>query len=1519
MQCRAAAGPGKISELEYGAHHPQHQTRNAPLDEDDCVDCAESAESNGISGKEEGGRAPLLEAVVQAAERNVVSFESPGHNKGAWAPTKLKEAFSSKVFEHDVSGFPWLSLSEGPVEEAQQLAATAFGADRTWFLVNGSTCGVQAAVMATCKPGDVLILPRNCHQSAVSAMVLSGARPKYVLPDYDSSWGIALGVPPHEIERALTESWEEGQTVGAVLIVSPTYHGVCSDISRIAEVCHAFGVPLLVDEAHGGHFNFHPAFPGTALESGADVAIQSTHKVLSAFTQAAMLHLNGDRVAAHRLHWSLQLLQTPRPSHLLLSSLDAARLEATRQTSAGVNAPFDSAFRLATRARAELKSLAGIKVLNLPGMDPLRVALDTTGVGLSGYEADETLVEESGVIAELPWQNGLVFAVGPGSREEDVNRMVDAFTSLAETAQKGGFRLEDRSGDGGASRGIFGEARMSPREAFFSESERVPASAAVGRICAELLCPYPPGIPVLTPGEVITTTAIELLVSTLDSGGTVTGGGDPSLQSIAVACNAPRGSSGADPASSPSDVENSEPLDQETSPLWEAVTQAAERSDAPFYFPGHKKGAGAPAELRDALGHAVFRHDLPEIPGLDNLASPEGPILDAQRLAAAAFGADRTWFLVNGAACGVQAAVMATCKPGDALILPESYSQSALPALVLSGAKPLYVASDAGPDWAPERGVRLEAVAGALEDARAAGETVGAVLLASPTSCGLCSDVTSIAGICHSHGVPLLVDESLGAHLRFHNALPLCALDSGADVVIHATYEGLSALAQAGMLHLKGDRVAAARVDRSLQTLQSSSPSYLLLSSLDLARAEAAQRNESGNNPGLEAALQLAAKLSLELRSLTGINVLEAPEIDPLRVVVETVGLRLSGYKVDEILRAEFGVNCAAAFATGAVFSVRVGSTVEDVNRLVRAFTLLSEAADGGPPLVRRSDVLKDLSVIETECLEQQEARAKSWKHRLPALAEPFESEWERFCGLSWLEQSEIGGRVEAAKREWERRRPEEEAENESEADQRENCVERGSNGSASVVDAIRKEANGTRTGTRSDGRRTRTDGTRTGKNGTETETDGSRTQPDGKWAVADGPGIKSNGSEESLPALLEELYVEGREEMRAWVDQASAALDESEAVRRMEIRAAFETYRKAISQEYEDPRSVAASAGAVLEEIAKSLGELPDEIEVQTLKSILCRKQIRVTQVLHAWREEGGVETESSHSAVNAEFSGAETEERGKEAETAGRKAQLENPFALTDAKRARAQSVASREKRRTSKPNFAELFNAAGKPSSRLEALEVAFERAKRGYLEAGSLVREALQLMEYGSGEIVSKGPFTGRQKEAFSRNESVAAALECASEDLLFIRCLGGYPLSRPRRAPPGGSARRPLEEALDLELRKASRVGRSAQEQLREVLEGLEQAAGPEEGAVSGDAEIRAAERNKCVLRHATSALDHLKRAFGDRTERKRTASWRGGTLDGHMVQEQIEEQSLEGKQATRNRMTPREAFFADIN
>ncbi|KAJ0969177.1 hypothetical protein J5N97_022054 [Dioscorea zingiberensis] len=486
-------------------------------------------------------RAPLLEALKSSAEKDVACFHFPGHNRGKASPRLMSQLIRPETFRHDLPELPELDdlfSPKGVILDAQKQAAELFGSLETWFLVGGTTCGVQASIMATCSPGETLVLARNSHISAISGLVLSGAIPKYIIPEYNSQWDIPGGITAFQVEKAIEELESDGKTAAAVLITSPTYHGICSNVSEIVKLCHSNRIPVIVDEAHGAHFRFHPEFPTTALEQGADLAVQSTHKVLSSLTQSSMLHMSGNLVDKDAVSRCLQTLQSSSPSYILLASLDAARA----QLSENPHGIFNKAMDLSLHAKNQIGRIPGISILNLPSftssfpaIDPLRLTLGVSQLQISGYAADDILDQKLDIYSELAGSQSITFAINLGTLQGDIQRLVSGMNHLSATFYQ---KNKQSCRDANNVRLPFDDITMklSPREAFFAKKRKVNIIESLGEVCGEMVCSYPPGIPVLIPGEVITEEVLSYLLDVKKMGAAISGAADHELNSIVV-CN----------------------------------------------------------------------------------------------------------------------------------------------------------------------------------------------------------------------------------------------------------------------------------------------------------------------------------------------------------------------------------------------------------------------------------------------------------------------------------------------------------------------------------------------------------------------------------------------------------------------------------------------------------------------------------------------------------------------------------------------------------------------------------------------------------------------------------------------------------------------------------------------------------------------------------------------------------------------------------------------------------------------
>src|SRR4051812_40816093 len=478
--------------------------------------------------------APYLDALVAHAFRGTGRFHVPGHKGGPGADPALRFALGDRALAldipQDIQGID-LGPSPTPYERAEALAAEAYGAERTWFLTNGATQGNHALALALAGPGTQVVAQRNSHASLVDGFVLSGGTPVFVNPEYDDELGMAHGVTPDALRAAL----EAHPAARAAFIVSPTYYGMAADVAGCAEVAHAADAALVVDQAWGPHFGFHPDLPPGALREGADAAVTSTHKIVGSLTQSAMLHVAPTgRIDAGRVAGAIRLVRSTSPSSLLLASLDAAR----RQLRVHGEALLHETLAASRRVREQLArtpdvAVVGPELVGRPGVvawDPLRLVLDVRATGRSGYEVAEALRRSYDVQPELATHATLVFILGMGQPVPDLDRLAgDVDETIKRVTGPGRSEPLVRS-----TTALAPEPAVSPREAFLGPSERVAVEAAVGRISGESIAGYPPGIPALLPGGRISAEAAAYLRELVAAGARLHGAVDPGFATIAV-------------------------------------------------------------------------------------------------------------------------------------------------------------------------------------------------------------------------------------------------------------------------------------------------------------------------------------------------------------------------------------------------------------------------------------------------------------------------------------------------------------------------------------------------------------------------------------------------------------------------------------------------------------------------------------------------------------------------------------------------------------------------------------------------------------------------------------------------------------------------------------------------------------------------------------------------------------------------------------------------------------------------
>ncbi len=499
-------------------------------------DAVHSATGTGTTplARSDQERAPYLEALVDYAKRHPGRFHVPGHKGGQGADPELVATIGSAAFEYDIpAGIEGIDVGpDSPFQRAQRLAAEAWGARRSWFLVSGASQGNETACLALRHSGSSVVAQRNVHSSTVDGIILAGLEPAFVAPELDPELGIAHCLTP----EALAEALDRAPEAVAALTVSPTYFGAVADVRGLARVAHERGVPLVVDEAWGSHLRFSPLLPESALECGADLVLSSVHKLVGSLTQSAILHLgSGDSIDEDVVDRCVTLTESTSPSGLLTASLDAARRQAaTRgagllaETIAGVEA-----------ARSAVRGIPGLDVLDerlvgrpgVHGWDPLRLSVDVRGTGSTGARVASMMRELDDINLELVAENVIVAVFGMGE---------DARASAARLVASMGHAVEALGTEGGVPGRPFappppwGKLELTPRRAFLGPQETVAFSDAVGRLAAESLAAYPPGIPNVLPGERLTQETIDYVRAVVEHGGWVRGAVDRSLRTVRV-------------------------------------------------------------------------------------------------------------------------------------------------------------------------------------------------------------------------------------------------------------------------------------------------------------------------------------------------------------------------------------------------------------------------------------------------------------------------------------------------------------------------------------------------------------------------------------------------------------------------------------------------------------------------------------------------------------------------------------------------------------------------------------------------------------------------------------------------------------------------------------------------------------------------------------------------------------------------------------------------------------------------
>lgn len=439
-------------------------------------------------------KTPIYSALQKYINDNIYPFHMPGHKQGR--ALNIDNIMQIDITE--VDGADNLHNAKDVILESQKLTAELFGAEETFFLVNGSSCGIIAAILTACKPNDKILVARNCHKSVYSGMILAGVYPTYIETDIIDNYNIAGGINPNKLKNVMNES------IKAVIITSPTFEGFCSDIKTIAEIVHSCNSILIVDEAHGAHFKFSNYFPETALEQSADIVIQSVHKTLPSLTQTALLHVQGNRIDRYKLKQMLAIVQTSSPSYILMSSIDLCK-------SIVANNDFELFVNKLNNLRNNLKKLNSLKLLDteienkfsITQIDKSKIVIYSNG-NISGYELDKLLRQKYKIQIEMSGLNHIVAITTIADDDNGFDRLLDSLNEIDS-------KLNYSNNESKCYNNINPIVKLSPRETMFVSKSFVKLEESLNKIAGDFIIPYPPGIPLIAPGELITQDLIDTI------------------------------------------------------------------------------------------------------------------------------------------------------------------------------------------------------------------------------------------------------------------------------------------------------------------------------------------------------------------------------------------------------------------------------------------------------------------------------------------------------------------------------------------------------------------------------------------------------------------------------------------------------------------------------------------------------------------------------------------------------------------------------------------------------------------------------------------------------------------------------------------------------------------------------------------------------------------------------------------------------------------------------------------------
>lgn len=470
-------------------------------------------------------KTPIINALSIFNKKAPLYFCMPAHHRGSGSDEHFIKLLGEDVLKYDLTETPItddLHKAEGAIKEAEILASKLFGSDQTFFLVNGTTCGNEAMIISSVHEGDKILVARNCHKSILMGLIISGAIPIYIEPEISTVYNTFGSISPEKVKTA----FKQNHDIKAFILVSPTYYGISSDLKTISGICHSYGALLLVDEAHGSHFAFSKELPLTAMDSDADMCSQSIHKTAGSMTQSSMLHIKGKLVDISMVDSSLKIVQSTSPSYILMASLDAAR----HNLAINGTKLIEHAIFLAEYTRDNLNKINGVKCLDTYNdntifeQDFTRIVFSIEGI--RGFDVYDLLFYKYNICTEMADEHNVVMILSYADNIEQIKMLIEAIKSISESSTSvtaSNFNCPKMP-----------PMSLTPRKAYFSKYEYISLDKAEGLISGEMIAPYPPGIPIIYPGEVFTQEVLNFIINAIDKKCHIHGLSDKTMRKVKI-------------------------------------------------------------------------------------------------------------------------------------------------------------------------------------------------------------------------------------------------------------------------------------------------------------------------------------------------------------------------------------------------------------------------------------------------------------------------------------------------------------------------------------------------------------------------------------------------------------------------------------------------------------------------------------------------------------------------------------------------------------------------------------------------------------------------------------------------------------------------------------------------------------------------------------------------------------------------------------------------------------------------